>query len=166
MHNVIKQMSKSAYNLAQQILKHQDDAADVLQDAVHVALSHDAVPDHQGNDFKPWFFRVVRNKAIDRFRQRKVHAGDELDTVDVEMAESDTANNEPSKQLEQAQQAQALRAAIETLSFEHREIILLRDFHGMSYDDIAKVIGVAKGSVMSRLHRARLALKKAFEHRY
>jgi RNA polymerase sigma factor (sigma-70 family) len=118
LHNVIKQMSKSAFNLAQQILKHQDDAADVLQDAVHVALSHDSVPDHQGNDFKPWFFRVVRNKAIDKFRQRKVHAVDELDTVDVEMAELETANNEPSKQLEQAQQAQALRAAIETLSFE------------------------------------------------
>ncbi|NQZ10559.1 MAG: sigma-70 family RNA polymerase sigma factor [Algicola sp.] len=161
MHNVIKQMSKSAFNLAQQILKHQDDAADVLQDAVHVALSHDSVPDHQGSDFKPWFFRVVRNKAIDKFRQRKVHAVDEVDTDELE-----TTTDEPSKQLEQVQQAAALRAAIETLSFEHREIILLRDFHGMSYDDIAKVIGVAKGSVMSRLHRARLALKKAFELLY
>ena len=161
MHNVIKQLSKSAFNLAQQILKHQDDAADVLQDAVHVALSHDSVPDHQGSDFKPWFFRVVRNKAIDKFRQRKVHAVDEVDTDELE-----TTTDEPSKHLEQAQQAQAVRAAIETLSFEHREIILLRDFHGMSYDDIAKVIGVAKGSVMSRLHRARLALKKAFEKCY
>ncbi|MCJ8273912.1 MAG: sigma-70 family RNA polymerase sigma factor, partial [Psychrosphaera sp.] len=118
MHNVIKQMSKSAFNLAQQILKHQDDAADVLQDAVHVALSHDSVPDHQGSDFKPWFFRVVRNKAIDKFRQRKVHAVDEVDTDELE-----TTTDEPSKHLEQAQQAQAVRAAIETLSFEHREII-------------------------------------------
>lgn len=69
MDNVLVSLTQDAFKLALQLLQEPADAHDVLQDAATVAIAHKHAPNHQSNDFKPWFFRVVRNKAIDRLRR-------------------------------------------------------------------------------------------------
>ena len=71
----------------------------------------------------------------------------------------DTAAN-PEQALDIAQRDQALKLALASISTEQRQIIVLRDFLDLTYAEIADVLSVAQGTVMSRLHRARLVLKE------
>ncbi len=74
------------------------------------------------------------------------------------MQESPTAN--PHKTLEQKERWALVQAKLQLLSPEHRTIVLLRDFEGLSYDEIADVLQLESGTVKSRLHRARMVVKE------
>lgn len=147
---------QDAFKLAVNMLQHPSDAEDVLHEAAHVALTHKSAPDSSNKEFRPWFFKVLRNKAIDRLRviQRE---NNRLETQDYELVENHSSS--PEQQIISQQLSEKLNKALSSISIEHREIILLKDMHGFSYSDIAQILGIANGSVMSRLHRARLALK-------
>ena len=69
-------------------------------------------------------------------------------------------STEPDKSLHQMQLKETLEQAINQLNMQQKEIILLRDYHNFSYAEIARILGIANGSVMSRLHRARMALRE------
>jgi len=155
MNNVLASLTQDAFKLAMQLLQEPADAHDVLQDAAAVAISHKNAPNQQSNDFKPWFFRVVRNKAIDRLRLRKRHNHQEFDDTAVV---NDNGSN-PEIDLAAQQLQQQVRFSLARLPIKQREIILLKDYHCFSYKDIAEILNIPKGSVMSQLHRARLALK-------
>nr|WP_256489808.1 sigma-70 family RNA polymerase sigma factor [Pleionea sp. CnH1-48] len=147
--------SKGAYALAAQMLGCQQDAQDVVQDSLHTILKHSAVPTESGQ-FKAWFYTIVRNKVIDRLRTRKRRP-----TVDAEEASLTAAEcNEPEASLHQKQVQLQIQQALSELSEAQREIILLKDWQGFSYADIARILGVENGTVMSRLHRARMALRE------
>jgi RNA polymerase sigma-70 factor (ECF subfamily) len=77
------------------------------------------------------------------------------------MQQSPTGN--PYRTLEQKERWVLVQAKLQELSFEHRTIILLRDFEGLSYDEIADVLQLESGTVKSRLHRARMELKALLE---
>jgi RNA polymerase sigma-70 factor (ECF subfamily) len=77
------------------------------------------------------------------------------------MQESRTTN--PQKTLEQKERWALVQAKLQLLSPEHRTIVLLRDFEGLSYDEIADVLQLESGTVKSRLHRARMELKALLE---
>ncbi len=153
MNNVLAKLTQDAFKLAMQLLQEPADAHDVLQDAAAIAIAHKNAPNHQSHDFKPWFFRVVRNKAIDRLRQKKRHNHVEIDD------EFDDTNSNPEQGLATQQLQQRVHLSLNRLPIKQREILLLKDFHGFSYKDIAAILNIPKGSVMSKLHRARLALK-------
>lgn len=155
MNNVLASLTQGAFKLALQLLQEPADAHDVLQDAATAAISHKNVPNHQSNDFKPWFFRVVRNKAIDRLRQKKRQNHEELD----DNSPLSEASDDPEAGMEILQLQQQLSLSLARLSIKQREIILLKDYHGFSYKDIAEILNIPKGSVMSQLHRSRLELK-------
>lgn len=146
---------KDAFKLAVNIVREPADAHDVMQDAATIALSHHSAPEFNSSAFKPWFYRVVRNKAIDKTRYAAKHRHEEFDDQSVS---SSTLEN-PDVKLESLQLRQNIKEALAALSLEHREIVLLKDYHSFSYAEIAEILGIAKGSVMSRLHRARMALK-------
>jgi len=149
-------LSQNAYALAYQLLGRQEDAMDVLQDAATVALSHTGAPDRHTSDFKPWFFKVVRNKALDQLRrQQRFHHEAVEQHVIVDASVSD-----PEICLENLQLKDKIHNALMKLTMEQREIVLLKDFHGFNYMQIAEVLDIPKGSVMSRLHRARLVLRQ------
>ena len=141
--------------IRRQLVKQPADAHDVLQDAVTVALSHSAAPSPDSDGFKPWFYKVVRNKSIDCLRRLKRYEEDLLNE-DVAL---DQVQHCPQHILNSIQTQQSIKAALDKLSLQQREIIVLKDFHDLSYQDIANVLEVPKGSVMSRLHRTRCALK-------
>lgn len=163
---------KEAFKLAAKIVGQPADAHDVIQDAAAIALSHANAPAQTSDDFKLWFYRVVRNKAIDKVRadarQQKRSAPEVTHKYENADAESNSAGIEnlgscestsPHSQLQAVELQTHIKDALAKVTVAHREIVLLKDYHGFSYDEISVILDIAKGSVMSRLHRARLALR-------
>ncbi len=145
------QLGNGAHALATQMLGNTDDAADAVHDAIVKVLKKPDAYNANNGPLKPWFMRVVRNRCIDLIRRRRP------DGADVnELCESAPG---PAGVLEIAQRDQALQLALSKLSSAQRQIIVLRDYLDLSYAEIAEIQEIAQGTVMSRLHRARLALK-------
>lgn len=155
MRQDLAQLGGGAHALAIQILGNTDDAADAVHDAFETALTRPDAYDSQKGPLKPWFLRVVRNRCIDMVRRRRASdvAVDEL--VDPAVT--------PEEALRIDQRTQTIRHALASVPSDKREIIVLRDYLDLSYAEIADVLSIAPGTVMSRLHRARLALKEALD---
>lgn len=144
-----------AHALATQILGNPDDAADAVQDALTTALSRPGAYDAAKGPLKPWFLRVVRNRCIDQLRRRRPSAVPVDDLAD--------AGNTPEQALQVSQRDDELHRALTLLTTEQRQIVVLRDYLDLSYAEIADVLRIAQGTVMSRLHRARLALREVLQ---
>ena len=155
MRDQLVQLGNGAHALAFQILGNSDDAADAVQDALTKVLSRPRAFDARKGAFKPWFLRVVRNRCYDLLRRRHPTEATVEELVD------DSAN--PERAAEQDQREKRLKAALASLPSDQRQIIALRDYMDLPYAEIADVLDIAKGTVMSRLHRARLALGKALK---
>ena len=145
-------LGSGAHALAIQILGNPDDAADAVQDALTTALAKPGRYDASKGHLKPWFLRVVRNRCIDLLRRRR--PGDMGVDELVDLAPN------PEQALAVTQRDRALQRALASISTEQRQIIVLRDYLGLTYSEIASVLDIAQGTVMSRLHRARLKLRE------
>ena len=108
--------------------------------------------------FYPWLYTIVRNACFDARARRRHRAVGGLDSERV-----GSADRSPADQVHAARQVVRLRAAMDQLSEEHREIIALRHFQDLSYAEIASLLELPQGTVMSRLYRARKALLAAME---
>lgn len=154
-HELIR-LGAGAHAFAIQILGNRDDAADAVQDAMLKALSTPEAYDAKQGPLKPWFYRVVRNRCLDLLRGRR--SGSE--TVEALPA----AGPDPESALATEQRDSEIRRALETLSPEHRQILVLRDYLDLGYAEIGVVLDVPSGTVMSRLHRARNAMREALKN--
>jgi RNA polymerase sigma-70 factor, ECF subfamily len=150
----MKAITQGAMHLAIQITGCREEAKDVLQQAVMKSLEHKNAPKFKEEGFKAWFYRVVHNQSIDSLRR----ANKFKDNPEALEAASNGLTLDES--FSQEQRKQKLHIALERVTHEHREIICLKDFHQCSYDEIAIILSIEKGTVMSRLHRARKALKQ------
>ena len=155
MRDELVQLGNGAHALALQILGNADDAADAVQDALAKALSRQTAYDARKGALKPWFLRVVRNRCLDLLRRRRPSV-----TAIEELPHTGPG---PQQNLESSQREQVLKQALASLPADHRQIIVLRDYMDLPYAEIADVLSIAKGTVMSRLHRARLALGEALK---
>jgi RNA polymerase sigma factor (sigma-70 family) len=109
-----------------------------------------------------WLYRIASNVALDLLRRRKV-----VQFVALEEdydAPADQAG--PEARLQAKQSIQSLAAALERLTPEQREIVLLREVEGLSYGELASALAIDEGTVKSRLARARAALAAAYERTY
>jgi RNA polymerase sigma-70 factor (ECF subfamily) len=156
MRSELAQLGGGAHALAIQILGNSDDAQDAVHDAFETALGRPGAYDARKGPLKPWFMRVVRNRCIDMLRRRRANASIPVDDLE-------SCVRTPEEALENSQASSRLEQALASLPPGSREIIVLRDYLDLSYAEIANVLGIAPGTVMSRLHRARLALKEALE---
>lgn len=152
MRQQLIQLGNGAHALAIQMLGNPDDAADAVHDAfVKVFKKPNAYSADHGQ-LAPWFLRVVRNHCIDLIRRRRPGASDVDELVEPGPGpEALLALSERDRQLQQA---------LSNLSVAQREIIVLRDYMDLGYAEIAEILEIAPGTVMSRLHRARMALKE------
>ena len=141
-----------AHALAYQMLGNAEDAADAVHDAFATALARPAAYDFDKGPLKPWFLRVVRNRCLDLLRRRRPND----ESLDVLI----DGNATPEEAAEIDQRDQALKRALAEISSDQRQIVILRDYLDLSYAEIANVLDVASGTVMSRLHRARLGLRE------
>jgi RNA polymerase sigma-70 factor (ECF subfamily) len=155
MRQELAQLGGGAHALATQILGNADDAADAVHDAFETALSRPRSYDSSKGPLKPWFLRVVRNRCLDMIRRRRPSAMPVEELVDP--------GTTPEEALDVDQRRMAIKRALAIISDEKREMIVLRDYLDLSYVQIADVLGIAQGTVMSRLHRSRLALKEALD---
>lgn len=156
MRDELAQLGNGAHALAFQILDNVDDAADAVQDALTQALSRPNAFDARKGALKPWFLRIVRNRCIDMLRRKR--------PTEETVAELIHTGAGPQETLENRQRVRALNRALASLPLEQRQIIVLRDYLDLSYAEIADILDIAKGTVMSRLHRARLALGEALKN--
>lgn len=156
MRRELAQIGGGAHALAIQILGNADDAQDAVHDAIAAALGNPGAYDARKGPLKPWFLRVVRNRCIDMLRRRRPESSMLVD-------ELQSSARTPEEALEASQARSRVGRALASLPAERREIIVLRDYLDLSYAEIAKVLDIAPGTVMSRLHRARMALKEAFD---
>src|SRR6266576_28481 len=104
--------------------------------------------------FRPWAFRIARDRIYREYRRRKLP----LQSLDEAQLE-----NLPEAALNGAVDREELHRCLHTLSPEHREALMLRFFEEMSYEEIARVTGSSVGTVRSRIHYGKQALKKAWE---
>jgi RNA polymerase sigma-70 factor, ECF subfamily len=129
-----------------------DVADDLVQTTVEKALAGRASWD-PATRLDPWLFRILRNAWIDLSR-RSLTRGTEIDVADAPEA----ATVDGDRVTEARLMLRETEAALATLPDEQREVILLVCFEEMSYAETAEVLGIPKGTVMSRLARGRIAL--------
>jgi RNA polymerase sigma factor (sigma-70 family) len=141
----------AAFNYARWLTKNDADAQDVVQDASVRALRF--LSSLRGSDARAWLLTIVRNTWYGRFSGRDDPARTTVFN-DMSHDRNDSALD-PEARLMQQQTIDRVRAAIEQLPAEFREAIVLRELEGLSYKQIAEVIGIPIGTVMSRLARAR-----------
>jgi RNA polymerase sigma factor (sigma-70 family) len=141
----------AAFNYARWLTKNEADAEDVVQDAYVRALRF--FSSLRGEDARAWLLTIVRNTWYGRFPRR---AGGAVMTVVEEDADNRADGSlDPEAQLIQQQTVEHVRRALETLPTDFREVLVLRELEGLSYKEIAAIIGIPLGTVMSRLARAR-----------
>ena len=158
MRQELAHLGNGAHALAIQILGNSDDAADAVHDAFATALERPSAYDSGRGELRPWFLRVVRNRCIDLLRKRR--------PAGVAVDELPDPGASPDRQVEKRQAGERLQAALAQLTPGQRQIVVLRDYLDLSYAEIAAVLDVAPGTVMSRLHRARMALKERLEQEH
>ena len=156
MQHQLIQLGNGAHALALQMLGNTDDAKDAVHDAFVKTLRNPKAYDSNTGPLAPWFLRVVRNQCIDLLRRRR--------PGEPGVEELSDPGPGPQDSLETVQRDQELHQALAKLSAGQRQIIVLRDYMDLSYAEIADVLKIAHGTVMSQLHRARLALKEELFH--
>lgn len=143
----------SAYNLARWLLRNEQDAQDVVHDAF--LRAHRYFGSFDGTDARAWLLGIVRNACFTFLRANKVQA-----TPPNEDLEWQTSSEpSPEREMMLKEDLQALRDCIEALPPEYREAVVLRELEELSYKEISMAAGVALGTVMSRLNRARIRLE-------
>ncbi len=143
------------FNLALSLLQNRSDAEDAIQEAS--VKAYQSVWQLRGEDSRAWFLRIVRNECMNILRTRSQARGKELSFDDeIEVVDQRTPN--PVEVAEGNWTRAAMNEAIGKLSIGLREVLVLREIEGLSYQQIAEVTGTPIGTVMSRLSRARTAL--------
>ncbi|HEY7624100.1 MAG TPA: sigma-70 family RNA polymerase sigma factor [Candidatus Limnocylindria bacterium] len=142
----------------------QDDAADVVQDALLSAWK--SMGTFEGTSFRAWVFRIVTNRALDKLRSRRRHPELPLDPpVDDDdatgWAEPAAANPDLADIAGDREAVRVVEETLATLPEEQRAALLLRDVEGFAYDEIAAITSAEVGTVKSRIHRGRLAVRNA-----
>ena len=146
----------AAHNLARWLLRNEEDAQDVVQEAYLRAFK--AFGGFRGSNGRAWLLTIVRNTSYTLLR--KNHAVDLTTPFDEELHASGQEVLTPAAILEHNEDATLMKEAMEELPPEFREILALRHQEGLSYKEIADIIQVPVGTVMSRLARARAKLKE------
>ena len=155
---------QAAFNLAYWIVRSREEAEDVVQDAYMRAFR--AFSGFRGAAAKPWLLAIVRNVAYRALQNRKRAANVIFFSEDLKHRDKDTLSEavsaEPSAEsaLVAAEQKQRLLSALAALSVDYREVIVLRELEGLTYNEIAEAIEAPVGTVMSRLSRARAELRE------
>jgi RNA polymerase sigma factor (sigma-70 family) len=142
----------AAYNLARLLTRNEHDAEDVVQEAYLRSLR--AFASFRGGASRPWFLTIVRNTSFTWLRDNRSRADraeyhEELHVSGGATPEAESLGNE---------RARAVERCVRELPADFREAIVLREMEELSYQEIAEITGVPRGTVMSRLSRGRARL--------
>jgi RNA polymerase sigma-70 factor, ECF subfamily len=164
---IVELYGDRVFNMTYRMLGDRAEAEDISQE-VFIAVFKTIESFRGDSKFSTWLYRVAANHCKNRIKylaRRYDRAQDEYDDG-VERAGSAhalSASNpapRPDKHLEGVELERLMQAAIAELDEDHRLLVVLRDVEELSYDEICQITGLAEGTVKSRLHRARMALRK------
>ena len=158
---LVKEYEKNVYNLALRMTGNSEDAADMSQEAFIKA--YNSLSSFRGDSkFSVWLYRIVSNVCLDylRSRTRKPTVSLSTENDDGEEIELDIADETQSPEFlfDRRLTRDAVRRGLAALPPDHREILLLREIQGLSYDEIAAALELEAGTVKSRIFRARKKL--------
>jgi RNA polymerase sigma-70 factor (ECF subfamily) len=145
----------AAYNLARWLVHNPPDAEDLVQEAFLRAFK--SFSGYYGGNVRAWLLTIVRNTCYTWLQQNKAlrltePIEDRIDEVGLDFAD-------PEVLFQQSMDTQLVRQALQELPLEFREVVVLREMEGCSYKEIANVVDLPLGTVMSRLARGRKRLQ-------
>jgi RNA polymerase sigma-70 factor (ECF subfamily) len=161
---LVDRHKKKAYYTALKLVGDPDDAYDLSQEAF-IRVYNARRRYDRAHPFYAWFYTIIRNLARNYLRKRNVRYEYAVQTKQSRKGIQETSDS-PECIVEADEAKKAIWAAIDKLSYDHREIIILRHFEDMSYEEIADILGIAVGSVMSRLYYARKKLRDLLGETY
>ena len=144
----------AAYNLARYLMRNEAEAEDVVQSAYLRAISH--FSSFRGGDGRAWLLTIVRNSCYDHMRERSSSGQDAY--FDEALHSGGKQNSDPETALLLTERTELVRRSLAELPAESREILVLRELEELTYREIAHIVGIPMGTVMSRLSRARQRL--------
>jgi RNA polymerase sigma-70 factor (ECF subfamily) len=156
--------TRRIYNLCYRFTGRVEEAEDVTQEVFikvfQTLKSYDAA---QGS-FSTWLNRVARNHLVDHYRRtRKDHLTSSLEDELPAAEQKASRHVEPTDQVESRERREILQLALDRLSPDLREAVILRDLHDLYYEEIAQVLRVPQGTVKSRINRGRLELGRVLK---
>jgi RNA polymerase sigma-70 factor (ECF subfamily) len=169
METLLMRSQEVAYRFSVHVCGHVDEAEDVMQEALLKTFRH-AQRIREPDAFRPWLYRTVRNACLMR-RRRRVDEPAHLQSLDELMPTPDgmMALDPPDKGRSPEDLAannrlkRRLRKALRALPAPFRLIVFLREMEGLSTREVAEVVGISEANVKTRLHRARLFLRRELE---
>ncbi len=152
---------KNVYNLALRMVRNPEDAADMSQEAFIKA--YNSLSNFRGDSkFSVWLYRIVSNVCLDFLRRQSRRGAVSLSMEDSEGEEVQLdipdESQSPERLLEQRLTRDAVRRGLQAVPPDSRQILLLREIQGLSYEEIAQALDIEVGTVKSRLFRARKKL--------
>lgn len=167
---LVVRYQRKVYSICYGMLKNQQDSMDVSQD-VFIKVFRYLENFNHSSSFYTWLYRITVNKCIDFIRKRKRRSeidyndaiGRDEDIDDDEQIMSSTLGLRPDRVYARKELREKMLTAIDTLSEKHRTILILREVEGLAYEEIADVLGISKGTVMSRLYHARRYFQDAIK---
>lgn len=158
---LVRAYEKNVYNLALRMMGNAQDAEDMAQEAFLKA--YNSLPGFRGDSkFSVWLYRIVSNVCLDQLRKKSKRPTVSLSMEDEDGEETqldlpDTAQS-PEEMLEKKLTREAVRRGLAQLPEDARQILLLREIQGLSYEEIGETLGLEAGTVKSRIFRARKRL--------
>jgi len=165
-NDLVIKYQKKIFGVAYRFVGDPEEANDLAQEIFTAAYQN--LKSFRGDSkFSTWLFQIATNRGKNRFKYLKrrgfftnkgsSETDDEGDQSHRALPDQ-TAN--PEELLSGNQIRKAVREAIDELEPDHREIVILRDIEGLSYDEIARILDLPEGTTKSRLHRARMVVKE------
>ncbi|MDX1996749.1 MAG: sigma-70 family RNA polymerase sigma factor [Thermoanaerobaculia bacterium] len=164
------------YNTAYRMTRNAEDAEDLVQETYFKAYKYyDKF--EEGTNFKAWLFKIMKNTFINNYRKRLL-APPQSDFADIEESFESQVSEEAGQHIKNPEEEfledvldEDVQRSLESLPTDYRMVVLLADLEGFSYKEIAEILDVPVGTVMSRLYRGRRLLEKtmleyAREHNY
>lgn len=160
---LVVEYEKNVYNIALKMTSNSEDAQDMTQEAFIKAFN--SLANFRGESkFSVWLYRIVNNICLDFLRSRNRRPTVSLSVEDDEGEEKqiDVADESqsPERLLDKTLTRESVRRGLEQMPPEYRQILLLREIQGLSYDEISRALDLEVGTVKSRIFRARKKLSK------
>lgn len=157
--SLVKLHEKNVYNLALKLMKNREDALDTAQEAFLKAWI--SIGTFRGESkFSAWLYRLTYNTCLDAIKKAKRGEIISLTAEDEDETVQDVKDNKPTPEehVEKQELRKEVREAVNSLPEEYRQILIMREFTGLSYAEIAEATGLSDGTVKSRISRARAKL--------
>lgn len=162
--DMLRTHNRKIYNLCYRFTGRPSEAEDLTQEVFIKVFQTLTTYDAAQGTFSTWLNRVARNHLVDHYR--RTHKDRLTSSIEDEtggLEDKPTAEEHPVARLEARERHEILQSALNRLSPDMREAVVLRDFQDLDYDEIAEVLGVPEGTVKSRINRGRLELARVIK---